>query len=50
MRICWRQLHLLENLTMPGAASFQVASEQPVILLNKGEGELFAGRPNKVQI
>ena len=43
----WRQLNLLENLTAP-VPTFTVAKEDPVILLNKGEGELFAGKINKV--
>ena len=49
MRICWRQLNLLENLASP-APSFIVASEEPVILLNKGEEELYAGKSNKVSL
>ena len=49
MRICWRQLNLLENLVSP-LPSFIVDSEEPVILLNKGEEELYAGKSNKVCI
>ena len=48
LRVTWRQLNLLENLTAP-VPTFTVAKEDPVILLNKGEGELFAGKINKVR-
>ena len=49
MSLQLKQLNLLENLPLP-ASSFAVTTEQPVILLNKGEGELFAGIENKVRI
>jgi len=40
---------MLQNIPYP-APSFTVAREDPVILLTKGEGELFSGVENKVAI
>lgn len=47
MSILVKQLNLLQNLPAP-APSFTVATEPPVILLTKAEGELYAGIQNKV--
>ena len=48
MSIHYKQLNLLQNIPSP-APSFGVTTDTPVILLNKGEGELFAGIENKVR-
>jgi len=44
-----KQLNLLQNLASPNP-SYTVSTEPPVILLNKGEGQLFAGRENKMSL
>ena len=47
MSLHMKQLNLLQNIPLP-APAFTVTTEEPVIILNKGEGELYAGIENKV--
>jgi len=49
MSLHMKQLNLLQNIPLPTPA-FTVTTEEPVIILNKGEGELYAGIENKLSL
>ena len=47
MSIHIKQMNLLQNIPPP-VPTFTISTDPPLIMLNKGEGELFAGIENTV--